>query len=154
MSNGAQVIIARGEVGGTWWKNIGAIIAEANSVHTFIEQLNDSITRENSPADYDFRGAFIEFYKEWLRWRSTHKYKDILLRFDSGPSWDKLMEYKKRANQWQKKFNAIGGKTAYEALPEEKKEISLLKTALYGGLILGGIFVATKAYEQVKGKEG
>ena len=139
------------EVSGTWIKSPRAIIDETDTVHTFIGQLEDKIMDQYSPANDDFRSSFLAFFKEWLRWREEHGYGKIWGKFGSwGPFWDKLMEYKQRANEWLTRYKGIGGKTVLSVLPEPKKEASLLKVALYGGLILGGVYVASKVYSQLK----
>ena len=139
------------EVSGTWIKSPKAIVDETDTIHTFVKELEDKIMSASSPADDDFRSSFLAFYKEWLRWREEHKYGNIWGKFGSwGPFWDKLMEYKQRANEWLTRYKNIGGVTVLSVLPEKKKETSLLKVALYGGLILGGVFVASKVYGQLK----
>lgn len=155
MSKGARIIVEAHEVG-TFIKDPRAIVEEADSVHSFVTTLaNDMMSDPNLKAGSGkkFKDTFFVFYREWLKWFSTHRYTHIWGKFGSwGNYWDKLMEYKKRANQWLVKYNEIGGKTALDPLPEKKKETSLLKTALYGSLILGGVFVASKVYGQVKGE--
>ena len=147
---GSEILIARNAEVGTWIKDPRAIVEEADSVNSFITRLASDFM-DMRPVRKKLKDTYFDFYREWLRWYGSHRYTDIWGKFGSwGNYWDKLLEYKKRANQWLEKFNEAGGETALESLPEKKKEISLLRTALYGGLILGGIYVATGAYKAVK----
>jgi hypothetical protein len=129
----------------------GSIKAEMDTTANIIRQLDADIRA--SHVDASFKAAWGAFVDEWERF-----YKEHAGWFDRlwYASYEKTVEYRRRALEWREKFVAIGGtpttpadippKTATERFGEAFNKI--VNVALLGG----GLFAAYKVITALSAK--
>jgi hypothetical protein len=117
----------------------GAVLDEMQTTDAVIKQLDRDI--DNSAMTSTFRDAWRAFVDEWKQF-----YQQRSGWFDRAwyGTYEKTVEYRRRALEWRQKFVSLGGKPS---APEDKPPTTAgdtLNAVLKYAVIGGGLFVGYK----------
>ena len=123
----------------------GDILDEMKTTHAIIEQLGRDVAGAAVAVPATFRSGWQAFAEEWRRFYDEHQSWWSRTWY---ASYEKTLEYRKRAADWRRKLEQLGGQTT--APPDEPprpvgmgagsaapwRELAIAGGALAGGLLL------------------
>lgn len=137
---GAQVLITP-----------SAVLDEMNTVNSVTVGLGREIAA--SEAEAGFKQAFKLFYDEWdgfYRGRNTGLVAWFSRGF--GVTYEKVLDFKRRALEWQTRFRALGFKSQTEVPGGPGTgTISWLNVAILGGVGVGAYIVFSEFLKKGRG---
>ena len=123
----------------------GDILDEMKTTHAIIEQLGRDVAGAGTAVPATFRSGWQAFAAEWRRFYDEHQ---SWLSRTWYASYEKTLEYRKRAADWRHKLEQLGGQTtappddpprplgAVGAVTMPWRELAIAGGALAGGLLL------------------
>ncbi len=139
---------------GSFWLTPGDQRNEENSVNTAVQSLDADIS--NSPAvDASFLGAWQAFKSEWDSFYAGQGgITGWLDRFATASGYDKTEDYRTQLAAWQQKFQQLGGAVSVPGLvpPPTSNTPEIFKYIAITAGILGGLWVASTLYKEVRGR--
>lgn len=120
----------------------GAARDEMDTANGIIVALGKEIAASKAPAD--FKQAYAIFYDEWRGFFDRYK-EGLTAWFARGFSvtYDKILDYKRRAKEWNARFRALGFATQIEVPSGAgvNRQFPWMAVAIGGGVILGSVLV-------------
>jgi len=119
----------------------GSILDEMETTDAVVKQLDVDIMA--APVPKAFKDAWLAFVNEWHRFYVERR--GWLSRTWYG-TYEKTVEYRRRAVEWREKFVSLGGKPSAPADKPPTTAGDTLNTVLKYALIGGGLFVGYKLF--------
>src|SRR5262245_52814996 len=89
----------------------GSMLDEMNTVDALIRQLDIDV--QASSVRQPFKSAFISFRDEWRRFYAEH---ESWLGRMWGAVYEKILDFRRRAEEWRQAFLREGGTTAVPSI--------------------------------------
>lgn len=116
-----------------------AVLAEMQTTDAVVNQLDDDIASASVPSS--FKEAWRRFVAEW---REFYRERSGWLDRAWYGTYEKTVEYRRRALEWREKFVSLGGRPSAPADRPPSTAGDALDAVLKYALIGGGLFVGYK----------